>query len=308
MIGTMAELSNRVSVVIPLYNHERYIETAISSVLAQGEVVREILVIDDGSTDDSFEVAKALTCSCSKLRVFGHSNRGAHATINRGIVESSSELVAILNSDDFFLENRLNKLVSLIDENPHVSLVGSGVRFVNDRNEEETNDWYLHGCEWYRSSSSDAAALINANIFVTTSNFLIKRELFESIGLFAPLRYAHDLDFLMRMLANGKHFLLHKEPLIAYRFHATNTIKENHSLVRAELALIAAQFLYLSSKKLSTLSWADQSLVSRVLREHSLTPAALLCLTEFIRHSSSSLEINPFDSDPFLKEAVLGVV
>lgn len=299
---------DRVSVVIPLFNHAKYIKKAIESVMSQGEVVRELIVIDDGSVDDSLEIAMSLAKSYEKLRVLHHANRGAHATINRGIEESSGELISILNSDDFYLEERLAQLVRHLDANPHVALVGSNVKFIDQDGKEQTNDWYSDGLSEYLSSSYSPAALINANIFVTTSNFLVRRSVFSEIGMFAALRYAHDLEFLMRMLARGKHIAIYEGALLAYRFHATNTIKENHGAVRAELALIAAFFLQLAARNLTSLNWKDFSLFHSTLKRHSLADAAFACLTHFSSAPADSLEDSPFETRPSFKSTVTAMV
>jgi len=299
---------SRVSVIIPLFNHAKYIEKAIESVISQGDVVRELIVIDDGSKDDSLKIARDLGRSSEKIRVLSQPNQGAHATINRGIEESSGDLIAILNSDDFYLNGRLDTLVDFIDANPHVSLVGSKVRFVDQFGTEQANDWYLTGLAEHDRLNYEPAAFLNANIFVTTSNFLVRRRVFEEIGKFSSLRYAHDLEFLMRLLARGRHVLIHEKSLVAYRFHATNTIKENHSAVRAELALIGAFFLQLSARNLTQLNWHDIDLFQGILKKHALSDAVFICLVHFLSNPIDSLEKNPFDCNEKLRGAVASVI
>lgn len=296
------------SVIIPLFNHAQYVARAIQSVIAQGEIVRELIVIDDGSTDNSLIVAQEAAKAAHKVQVRHQRNQGAHATINRGIEEATGDLIAILNSDDFYLDGRLETLVEFIDKNSHVSLVGSRVRFIDELDREQPNDWYSQGMSELESLSYEPAALMNANVFVTTSNFLVRRRVFEEVGRFSSLRYAHDLEFLLRLLAHGKHVLIHQMPLVAYRFHATNTIKENHAAIRAELALIGAFFLQMSARKITSQSWRDVQLFQVILKKHSLSEAVLICLVHFFSAPLDSLENNPFDGDEELRQAVLAAI
>jgi hypothetical protein len=88
-----------VSVVIPVYNHDRFIGTAIDSVLSQTVQPREILCIDDGSTDRSVQTVEALAARHPNVRFWSRPNHGAARTINEGIREARGQYIAILNSE-----------------------------------------------------------------------------------------------------------------------------------------------------------------------------------------------------------------
>src|SRR5690242_1597747 len=90
----------KVSVVIPLYNHGRYISEAVESALAQGEIVRDVIIVDDGSRDDSVAVISSLADADARITSWSQPNRGAHAAINAGLMRATGDLLAILNSDD----------------------------------------------------------------------------------------------------------------------------------------------------------------------------------------------------------------
>ena len=99
--------AGEVSVVVPLYNHAEYIAGAIESALAQGAVLRELVVIDDGSTDGSDEAMRRLARRDARIRFRRQANRGAAATLNAAVAACSGAYVAILNSDDAWLPGRL---------------------------------------------------------------------------------------------------------------------------------------------------------------------------------------------------------
>src|ERR1700738_1139741 len=105
--GTQAEVD--VSVVLPVYNHERFVTAAIESVLAQSVQPREIICIDDGSSDGSAQAVQDIASRTSRVRCWTRANQGAHRTINEGVRAATSGYVAILNSDDIFHPRRLER-------------------------------------------------------------------------------------------------------------------------------------------------------------------------------------------------------
>ena len=103
-----------ISVVIPAYNHERYIGAAIESVLEQSCPDLELIVVDDGSTDRTGEVIQGYTDS--RLHYYHQENQDAYTTINRGISLARGRYIAILNSDDIYTPERLETLHSVCEE------------------------------------------------------------------------------------------------------------------------------------------------------------------------------------------------
>lgn len=99
----------KISVIIPLYHHEKYIEEAIYSVLEQTFSDFELIIINDGSTDKSEEVVKSI--KDDRIKYCYQDNQGAHNTINRGIQLAQGEYVSILNSDDVYYKNRFVELL-----------------------------------------------------------------------------------------------------------------------------------------------------------------------------------------------------
>ncbi|NJL48403.1 MAG: glycosyltransferase family 2 protein [Leptolyngbyaceae cyanobacterium SM2_5_2] len=101
-----------VSVIIPAYNTEDYIERAVRSVLEQSFQELEVVVVDDASTDRTYEVVKAI--DDPRVKLFkNEKNSGAGATRNRAIQESQGEWIAVLDSDDWYAPQRLESLLSL---------------------------------------------------------------------------------------------------------------------------------------------------------------------------------------------------
>lgn len=222
-----------VSVVIPSYNHARYIAEAVQSVLTQTIHDLEVIVIDDGSTDETLQVLASI--KDDRLRIFAQQNRGAHEALNRGISLSRGQFISILNSDDIYAPERLECLVSAATSQPCQCILGSFIQVVDaegrplgiKRAYHSLEPWTLKHPELsFRSKDDLRAALLTENFFATTSNFFADRSVFEATGPFRPLRYTHDWDFLLRV-AQAYTPVIVERPLLKYRVHASNTIREN---------------------------------------------------------------------------------
>src|ERR1700741_4763647 len=114
-----------ISVLIDTYNHERFIEQAVTSVLEQdvGDTEREIIVVDDGSSDRTPELVRRFE---PRLRLIRKANGGQASAFNAGIPECSGEIVAFLDGDDWWVSNKLQIAVSELEKNPELGAVGHG--------------------------------------------------------------------------------------------------------------------------------------------------------------------------------------
>ncbi|MDR0467092.1 MAG: glycosyltransferase family 2 protein [Deltaproteobacteria bacterium] len=111
-----------VSVVIPLYNQERYLENAIRSVLRQTETRWELLIVNDGSTDNSLHIAKELVASIhdSRIRLISHANMGKGKTRNRGVRETSAPFVCVLDADDMIAPAYFSTALDILDNDAEI--------------------------------------------------------------------------------------------------------------------------------------------------------------------------------------------
>jgi glycosyltransferase involved in cell wall biosynthesis len=233
-----------VSVVIPLFNHGRYIEETIQSALSQSVRPTEIIVIDDGSSDDSAARVKALCALHPEIIFWDQPNQGAHCTINAAIYRASGEFVSILNSDDVYAPQRIECCLAAMQSDSNIAMVVTAVRFIDQAGRTLENSWYKKAQTFHEQSADLALAIVNANLLVSTSNYFVRRSVFKEIGYFSPLRYAHDLDFALRIVAAGKQITLLDQALLAYRIHDGNTITESQPRVDVERAAVLALYLY----------------------------------------------------------------
>jgi len=229
----------RVSVILPAYNHERYVTQAIASVLAQTYPNIELIVMDDGSTDGTLaRIQSSLAGATIPCQVLTRENRGAPTTLNEGAALARGDYLAFLNSDDYFAPDRLAKMVE------EVARVGAqwGVSLVSAVRDSEQATTVMD--EAFEKSFSrrqkaclgrfsNSFAFLTYNIAVSTGNLFVERRLFEAVGGFRDYRYNHDWDFCLRAAALAEPVVV-KEPLYFYRLHATNTIKESRRDTVAE--------------------------------------------------------------------------
>jgi hypothetical protein len=218
----------RLGVIIPVYNHARYVAAAIESVLEQTRRPDRVMVIDDGSTDDSLAVCQ--TFAARGVEVTGQTNEGAHSTLNRLVARASSdcELIAILNSDDQFVSDRLARCVPEFERDQSACVVVSALRQIDAEGRPLPPDhprgrWLR--AVWSRWGEPDldlAEWMGQANFAVTTSNVIARREFFAAHP-FKPYRFNHDYSFLSHAAVRGALRVV-GEPLLEYRVHSSNTI------------------------------------------------------------------------------------
>ncbi len=242
------------SVVIPSYNHAPFVEAAVESVLdskltADSEPL-ELVIVDDGSSDDSRARLERFATD-SRVQVHHQENRGAHAALNRSIALSHGEIVFILNSDDLFHPDRIQRCLDRFAADPQLAMLASWLEVIDDDGRVlGVKEAWRNMPPWPRprpgpvlSDTRDPQlALLETNYVSTTSNVAFRRQIFDRGVRFMPLRYAHDWDFLLAASEHGRLGLI-EAPLVSYRVHESNTIREprGEGLMRFEILWLVAR-------------------------------------------------------------------
>jgi glycosyltransferase involved in cell wall biosynthesis len=243
----MTRHSPSIAVLIPLYNHARYIGDTLASVLAQTQPADEIILIDDGSQDGGLDLAERILADLPYARCFRQPNAGAHVTLNRAVEASRSDYLAVLNSDDLFSRGKLARCRSLLSEAPETQLLCGRIGLIDGNGaplrQGPAVDWLMRAEAFHRETGLTQLALLHENFVATTSNMVFSRQLWRDAGGFAHLRYCHDLDFLMTAFGLGQVRIDSELQHISYRVHAANTIGEDISRVRVEIAAVMAACL-----------------------------------------------------------------
>lgn len=214
-----------IAVVIPLFNHERYIGEALRSVLSQTRPADRIIVLDDGSTDGSLAAAREI--ADPRITVLSQPNAGAHETLNRAIaLAEGPEFIAILNSDDLYEPTRLETCLRYLETDPETEVVCTRLRLIGETGEllpeGDPKVRWLHAL-WQARRASLPEWLGIANFTKTTSN-LVGRAAYFRAHPFRPYRYVHDYFFAIVAGLEGRLTVLEEE-LLRYRTHPANTIK-----------------------------------------------------------------------------------
>lgn len=228
-------LNPQVSVIIPAYNGERYVQQAIASVLHQTYRDCEIIVIDDGSTDSTRQVVQQYG---DKLRYLYQDNQGVAAARDRGVLEAKGKLIAFLDQDDFFLPDKLAAQVACFET--HSSLVGivhSGWRIVNQQGEaiSDIEPWYglpdLNLRAW----------VLWKPVFLGAMMF--RRDWLEFAGGFNP-RYhqTDDVDLVLRLALMGCEAAWVPQTTVCYRQHESNASLNTPLQVRECQAVLDRAF------------------------------------------------------------------
>lgn len=212
-----------VSVVIPVWNGERYLAEAIKSVLAQTHVDFELIVVDDGSTDQTATIAEDYARMDPRVRLVRQPNQGVAAARNTGLEVARGEWVACLDHDDLMLPHRLERQVAFIDEHPRVKVFGSVCQYINA--EGRARGGHTIGAPIRSRAELDRLLDTGRLIGLTHPSVMMHRDTIRSLGGYdSAMQPAEDLDLWMRVAQAGHLVLQDDAVLTKYRVHSGSVI------------------------------------------------------------------------------------
>lgn len=183
------------SVVIPLYNQEKLITRTIGSVFEQKIDNLELIIIDDGSTDNSVNVVKQY--KDERIKLITQPNSGAPTARNRGIAESRGEYIALLDADDYFLEGHLIRAKSIIEKE---GLDGSYSKIIVDRGDDIS---FLKPPRGIGENENMSEYLLANRGFIQTSVLVLKSDVAKNVCYLPDLKGGQDTDYAIRLYAAG---------------------------------------------------------------------------------------------------------
>lgn len=193
----------KISVVIPLYNKEKHIQRAINSVFSQTYKKFELIIVDDGSTDGSFEAAS--TIQDPRIRIIRQENRGVSAARNRGIMEAKSEWVAFLDADDEWLPGFLEEIWGLIEKYPDCTVAGTAYYLVDNKDQFRLNKIGLPINIGWDGYLDYFTAAVNGDSPLTSSSFAAEKRSLLSAGLYPEgVAISEDTALFMKLAINNK--------------------------------------------------------------------------------------------------------
>lgn len=232
----MADLAD-VSVIMPAYNSGKTVERALASIAAQTVRPREVIVVDDGSTDDTVARVRAMMGRMNgiRLRLFSQRNAGAGAARNRAVAEAGGGWLAFLDSDDEWLPAKLERSLR-VSEDGDLIMSSHNLFNVAPDGTETLND---SRARWLRNPDDPYRTLFLRG-FISSSTVLVRRDAVVAVGGFdATLRSAQDYELWLAVLARaGRRFETFAEPLLRYTLAPEGITSRIDRKVACSLAIL----------------------------------------------------------------------
>ncbi|MGI4854086.1 MAG: glycosyltransferase family 2 protein [Janthinobacterium lividum] len=248
-----------VAVIIPAYNRADLLLETLRSVLAQTRPADEIIVIDDGSADNTAEVA----ASFPGVTVLRQANAGESAARNHGIHVATSEWVAFLDSDDVWRADKLQVQMDALAKSPsYDACTCNALKLLADGSGGEQI--------FDLPPSEKIAPGLRGSLRVPPGTVIVRRQLVLDVGGFeVSFRYAEDWEFWLRLVAAGCRFLLCPQPMLFIREHGNNLSNQSVHMMEGELRIWEKHLAPLRPAVL-------RPLYRRAARSHFLGRAALV--------------------------------
>ncbi len=213
----------KVSVIIPVYNDETYIEECLESILTQTLKDVEIICVDDGSTDSSYRILTGYGNKYRNITVLHQQNQGSGPARNRGIEHAAGKYICFMDSDDFYAHNRvLEQLYESAEANQASVCGGNLVRLREDGTREKSrNGFDENGMLYFK----DYGVIYNYTCFI-----FLRKLIQENHLMFPPYKRFQDPPFLLNVMAHAKKFYAVNEVVYIYRM-SNNRIHPNLTAV-----------------------------------------------------------------------------
>jgi len=274
----------KVSIIIPAYNQGHYLVEAIDSALEQTFSDFEVIVVDDGSTDDTSRIAHGFTDP--RLNYIYQENRGLSAARNTGVCNSTGVYLTFLDSDDRFLPVKLELLVGALEAHPEVGLVAGKAIPIDEQGQPV-------GKIIDKPLPEDSHKLLLGNP-LHVGSVMLRRNWQEKVGLFdESLRSYEDWDMWLRLARAGCKMIWVPQPVSLYRFHSAQMTRIGSQMTRATFAVLDKIYADPDLPE-SWLSMKDEAYASAYLRA-----AAQAYLAKDFDHAKACLG-NAIELDPEL--------
>lgn len=224
----MNQYKSLVSVVIPIYNGEKFINSVIASIKKQKYEPLEIIIIDDGSTDNTAKIIAQLD---DDIKYIYQENEGPASARNKGINIAKGDFITFLDVDDLWGENKLKNQVNYLQKNPLVDIIQGFIQKVKINQLEEQKDSIL-------------IPISDPYYYINIGSCLYRKLVFEKIGLFNEnMRYGEDTDFMIRAWENNINKVLLNEVCLFYCKHEWNMTKDKNIIELGLLRILRQRYL-----------------------------------------------------------------
>lgn len=220
-----------VSIIAPCYNAERYLQAAIESIFAQDYEHFEVIIVDDGSTDNSIEMLKALQKTYS-FQLYQQANQGVSAALNHGLKYAKGTYVATPDLDDIMLPSSVRIRARYLDEHPTVGCVGALVTYM-DSDGNDTKSQSQSGIKYL-----DFDAILRKAMVVGAPVSLYRMQVLKDVNGYDPQIRVQDFQMTLRIASQGHEIHVLPEIVTRYRRHPNNLSRKYKVLLDADLLSI----------------------------------------------------------------------
>lgn len=231
-------MSPTVSVLIPAYNREQYVEAAARSVLTQTFTDLEVIIINDASTDTTADIAEKLAAEDSRVKVLHHTNNKRRSgALNTGIEHATGTYISILDSDDYYVPSKLERQVAFLQEHPGVDVVYGDFEIL-PMDKTETREVSainsLDGAfERMHAKARGEDISIMTGGYIPACSPLFRREVFASLRFDESMRNMEDLDMWLQIIGAGFVFKRLPGSTYVYRHHPDQKGRDSERAIAA---------------------------------------------------------------------------
>lgn len=230
----------KVSVVMSVFNQERYLSTAIDSILNQSYTDFEFIIVNDGSTDSSNEII--LGYKDKRIGLIQQENSGLPAALNMAISKAKGDFIARMDADDIAHPSRIEKQIEYLNQNPGVDLIGSSVRLIGEEGE-------LFGVEDVPTRPEDINKCLTYRCIVYHPTFFFKKEVFKKVGGYRKeFINAQDYDFLLRARSKSITMANQADYLLDYRIYNKPSFDKGTNRARFDRGFNRSKFSRLAQE------------------------------------------------------------
>ena len=201
----MTKITPLISVILPVYNSEKYLREALNSVFNQHYTPLEIIIVDDGSTDGTSQIVKEYR---GKVQYYYQQNEGPASARNLGIQKANGDFITFIDADDLWPDDKLMNQMRCFEKYPETEIVQGLVERVDISKPNKPDE-----------SEVEEQLFIHSNL----GAMIIRRAVFDKIGMFdRNLTYHSDTDFWFRARESGIKILVDNKIALIYRIHGSN--------------------------------------------------------------------------------------
>lgn len=251
------------SIIVPCFNSSKYIHQCLDSIINQSYCDYEVIIVDDGSTDDTVQIVQSFHSTKIKIVISDH--QGVSCARNKGIMQAIGDYILLIDSDDYIIPDALKNFKECIDTLPHSDIyVGGIVPFV-DFNEKVKNDYFKEEkleIKYLNTSSKDIILdqLIEKHIYTCfiMRNVYDRKFLLENNILYTPQLYHEDEEWTTKVYVKARKIKFANNDFYYYRIHSNSLMHDNCVVQRKDeeryislLKIIVSLYSFILSNQFS---------------------------------------------------------